>query len=74
MFANAEPLTNLKFVNEIYLAMQMINKEYWIFTIRKMDNMRSKMQIKYNEKIFEVKRVYELDNFLNIIALLEDER
>ena len=70
IFANVNQLCDNKFISlENINFGDVISEEYYLFRIRFTEQVTSDMRIKFNDKIFEIKRIIN-KNFANKILLI----
>ena len=56
-------------IKELYIAMQLSVEEYYIFSIRTGIKVRTKMRIMYENNFFEIKKIIENDQLIQLITL-----
>jgi head-tail adaptor len=71
-FAEISPITDtsVKEFDEISFG-HLLTEEYFLITTRYLRNLNSSMRIRFNDRIFAIKRIinpYELNHILKIIA------
>lgn len=61
IWAAIKPVSNRVFSSENNFAMQLENSSSFVFTIRYLEGINSKMRISYNGRLFNIKRVVNVD-------------